>query len=269
MGAVSHADCGAFGMAAETFGPKALRDVQAQLFASRHRLRVVPLCFSQGRTVGLMDVHATSLEARLREVGFAPRLLVHCRRAETESMKRGLSRFRYAVGRELDIMVGERNTVLTRTRALLGDTGTDVSYVALDASSAPECIKAVQTCQHNAGVTPLPGWILRGLDDLSRGTALIDSTGNIMGSHTTQLIPFRRHRAMMGLALCLDPMAAGQGHGVRLAAHGFYFGLLAGGEHALAIVEPGHRRSHRVHRSCGLTRDPKYCFLFAELDHMS
>jgi hypothetical protein len=255
-------------MEAETFGSKALRTVQAQLFARRHRLRDVALCFSQGRTVGLMAVDAATFEARLSEVGFAPRLLVHCRRAELEKLGTGLRRHGYDVAPELDLMAGARATVLARTWAVLAGTPARFVHMVLNASSAPESIKAVQTCQQDAGLTPLPGWILRGLDGASRSTVLVDHAGNIVGSHTTQVITLRAHQAVMGLALCVDPAEAGKGCGVRLAAHGFYHGLLAGGEDALAIVEPDGHRSRQVHQLCGLTDDPQYCFLFAELDHV-
>lgn len=251
----------------EPFGESALQTVQTWLHLNRVRIAEIPDAFSQGRTLGLMMAGATNIAGRMEQAGRPARTLVHSPKSEVHQITRKLESFGLSVDLPLDLLAGSRFEVLGQTKKLIlhGACQPRLRFETLDTQSPPAWVKSLQKIQEDTGVTPIPGWILRGSDGVTKTTVAFDDEDAIAGGVSVQRICFGGTIAAMGLGLCIARRYEGKGHGRRLNASAL-MGALAepGVGMALEIVSAGPSGSRNINERCGLLPVRNWCFLFGE-----
>lgn len=160
----------------ECTGGADLIAVQHTLHARRGALAALRGAFSQGRTFGLIEVGTTDTLERIEPAGWPARILLLVLRADSEELASTLSRRDYVCDPPYDLLVDHAIEVHRRARALAASPfplgwRTEV----LDTISRPAHVQALQALQHQVGLTPIPGWILRGIDGCTQTTVVASS----------------------------------------------------------------------------------------------
>lgn len=250
----------------ELAGPENIRLAQLTCFLNRDRLEGMPGIFSQGRTVGFLQVRIHQMANRLRAAGFPSRILVHCASAQKIAMSGRLASIGYDCKEALDLLVGHRNHISGRIEKLLvPPEAACCELQRLHEDSPPRTIAELQALQQAQGIVPIPGWILRGLDGVTSTTILVDYGGAVRGGICMQSIFVGDEPSSMGFAFCIDGALVGTGLGTWLNARATHDALGRGATTVMEITAKEGSASRRVNEKCGLTDDPRSCVIFAEI----
>lgn len=249
----------------ECAGPAALQAIQRTLHAHRALLLALPGAFCQGRTFGLMNASRHEALQRLERADWPARVLLHLSRTDSEMLYMPLAELGYTCDPPYDLLVGAAREVRRCTRALAASPlPPGWRTERLHADTPARHVRALQMLQQDAGLTPVPGWVLRGLDRRTRTTLLMDSADGVRGAVSLQRLVFGSEPASMGFALCIAPEQAGRGLAQRLNARAMAQAIEEGARWTMEIVAPTGSASRRVNQACGLARHPTDCFVFAE-----
>jgi hypothetical protein len=142
-----------------------------------------------------------------------------------------------------------------------------MSLVWIDGRSSPGLVQQLQMLQSAAGVTPLPGWFMRGAELPLLTLAILDANGVPIGVGSIQAIgDVGRHTpSAMGLAICVSSTHRGRGLGTLLNSRLLATGLVefrAGFVHE--IVDDPTGSSRRMNLRCGLRENNDSHYLFAQ-----
>lgn len=249
----------------EYAGPAALQAVQRTLHAHRALLSALPGTFCQGRTFGFMNANRHDALERLEQADWPARVLLHLPRTDSEMICPPLAELGYACDSPYDLLVGTAENVRCRTQALASSPlPPGWRTKPLHADTPARHVRALQMLQQDAGLTPVPGWVLRGLDGRTCTTLLMDSTDAVRGAVSLQSLVFGSEPASMGFGLCIAPEQVGRGLAQRLNARAMAQAVEAGARWTMEIVAPTGSASRRVNEACGLARHPTDCFVFAQ-----
>lgn len=249
----------------ELAGSPSLQSIQLDLYSRRATLSKLAGAFSQGRTVGFMHIYRSDMQPRVDAAGRPARVLLHVARANAEAVARSMTLLGYVVEPPFDLVVGSMEDV-ERTVAELCSSAPagpfDVVYLGQDAPG--ESVSALQSLQHSTGITPIPGWVLRGSDGKTRTSVIVDRQGGIHGGLCMQQIQYRGVAASMGFGLCIAAALEGRGWARYLNARAICKAAGSGVAWFMEIVAPQSVASQRVNQACGLRVIDAECFLFAE-----
>lgn len=249
----------------EYAGPAALQAIQHALYAQRALLSALPGTFCQGRTFGLMNANRHDALERLEQADWPARVLLHLPRTDSEMLCPLLAELGYACDPPYDLLVGAAEEVRCRTQSLAASPlPPGWRTERLHAATPSRHVRALQMLQQDAGLTPVPGWVLRGLDGHTRTTLLMDSTDGVRGAVSLQRLVFGGEPASMGFGLCIAPEQAGRGLAQLLNARAMTQAIKAGARWTMEIVAPTSSASRRVNEACGLARHRTDCFVFAQ-----
>ena len=252
----------------EFAGTPWLCQVQEELYLRRELLASLPNSFSQGRTLGLMHVRPTQLIPRVLLAGIPSRLLVHLLCEDVVSSVAALKTIGYKCDPAYDLLAGRASNVVRCTTDLLPRLPSPIPLrlAVLCETSSVDQIRALQKLQAELGLTPVPGWVLRGTDSVTRTFVLLDTADCVQGGVSIQLIPYRRSIGAMGFGLCIEPSYARRGYAKRLNATAMMDANTRGARWMMEVVAPGASSSKHVNATCGLTTQLGECFLFAKFD---
>ena len=258
------------GRSAEPFGDERLLRAQLQLHVDRSHLRALPGTFEQGRTFGLVNVSPSEIAERIASARFPERLLVHAEERCSDEITDRLAGLGYRVSAPLALMTGAAPVVASRCQQILegGRLEGGLCYVGITQQSPPSLVRGVQELQSICGITPLPGWYLRGVELPVLTVAIVDSRGAPIGVGSVQDIGSAGSdaRSAVGLAICVAEQHRGRGLGTLLNSRLLADGLMRfGSGRVQEIVDDPASGSMRMNERCGLRRDPASHYLFAEL----
>jgi GNAT superfamily N-acetyltransferase len=279
-------DAGCFG------DPAAIR-VQRVLFAARGWIGEQERMVSHGHALLLLHAQRFSEDKLEAWVRCFERILAHAPRSEMPSLVETLRAVGARAGDDLALYAAAASDVraaaagLERARPL--PRGWMLAEIPEGAS--PEAVRAVQEIQAASGVTPLPGWYLRGADGRAVTLVLRDGAGAVVGAATAcvalgpgeaapgggQLDLLNGSGAGKGeggdlpsftgmpVSLCIRPDARGQGHapvlgGAALRAACERFGL----RRFYAVIGARDEAAIRVATRCGFTPHPTEGVVLAE-----
>ena len=249
----------------EFVGDGDLQAVQRALYTHRGALASLPGSFSQGRTFGLMECGTADAISRLEHAGLPARILLHVKRLDADAVSSCLATNGYRCDPAYDLLLGAAVHVRSRTRALTIRSLPNAWRVELlTPSSDPALIRELQRLEVRCGLTPVPGWVLRGTDGLTRTLVLLDGERQVQGGMSTLRIVHGDESLAMGFGLCIAEACAGRGLAQWLNAAALTQAIDGGASRAMEIVAPAGDASRRVNEACGLELSSVECFLFAE-----
>ena len=254
--------------AAELFGEEKLLRFQSEIYSSRMHFRSLPDTFEQGRSVGFLNVTSANLERRIIAARTPSRILVQIQQAESNSISSLLEVFGYLVSHPLSVMAGFATAVLPSCVRNIQTQGLAEGwkFIRIDHCSSRELVRNTQNLQRASGITPLPGWHLRGLELPVLSLALVNNHGVPVGAGSIQDLETEGPRSAMGLGICIAHAWQRRGLGVLLNSRLLAAGLQEfGWNRVVEIVDEPAGGSLRMNERCGLKLDQKACFLFGEL----
>lgn len=254
---------------AEPFGDERLITAQLAFHANRSWLRRLPDSFEQGRTFGFLNVDPSTLVARVVSARAPHRLLVNTQTSQSREILHLLEEIGYAVSAPLTLMTGATPDVIPACLRNIDAIGLQqaMSLVRIDGRSSRDLVQELQMLQSALGVTPLPGWFMRGTELSLLTLAILDSNGVPIGVGSIQAIGgLGRHaHTAMGLAICVSSSHQGRGLGTLLNSWLLATGLAefrAG--FVQEIVDDPAGSSRRMYVRCGLHNDYDSHYLYAE-----
>ncbi|WP_374129604.1 GNAT family N-acetyltransferase [Sphingomonas sp. 28-62-20] len=219
------------------------------LFEDRDRWARQPDAYSQGRTLGLLQVRAAQLPARL---GAVSRVLLH------------------GTG------IGDRDAVLDRL-AQIGARGIKRLTLVARRIEAPmpgdRCVRlgsgwavTAQALQRAAGIVPVPAWILRGEDGRTVTIGVI-ADGQLGAVACVQPVPALLTDAGVAMlfGVAVAPGHRRQGIGRRLIATASDIGAEMGAAMLCEIVEPWNPAALALAASAGFISREADWVVFAAL----
>lgn len=249
----------------ELSGPPGLQWVQRELYSRRAELSALVGVFSQGRTVGFMEVHPPEVLSRIGAAGRPARVLLHVARADAEAVAGSMALLGYYVEPPFDLLIGSVDDIAREVAELCAKVPAgpfDVAWLGRDTPG--DLVSALQLLQHANGITPIPGWVLRGNDGRTRTSVIVDVQGGIHGGVSMQQVQYRGMTAAMGFGLCISGASEGRGWARYLNARVIRKAAASGAAWFMEIVAPRSVASQRVNLACGLRTNEGECFLFAE-----
>lgn len=254
---------------AELFGDGRLIATQLALHTDRMWLRRLPDTFEQGRTFGFLNVDPSTLATRIVSARLPRRILVHTQADRSNEISRLLQEFGYTPLAPLTLMTGATPDVLPCCLRNIDAIGLQkgMSLVHIDGRSSRGLVRELQALQSTSGVTPLPGWFMRGVELSVLTLAILDSHGTPIGTGSIESIGgIGRHAsAAMGLAICVSSSHRGRGFGTLLNSRLLATGLPKfNAEFIQEIVDDVAGSSQRMNERCGLRADKNSHYLFAE-----
>ncbi|MEZ4302442.1 MAG: hypothetical protein R3B70_46370 [Polyangiaceae bacterium] len=240
-----------------------------QLHVARRHLRSQPHTFEQGRTFGLLRVSAADLAERIASSRSPSRLLVHADRRSSGEIASRLTELGYRVSTPLALMIGTARSVLQacRRKGAPKDLHDRVGLVRIGPRSPPELVRGIQLLQDASGITPLPGWYMRGVELPVVTLAIVDSRGAPIGAGSIQTIGSGGEGELtaMGLAICVSAPHRGIGLGTWLNRQLLITAVVELGAGFLQeIIDDPASGSRRMNQRCGLVEDVRSHYLFAE-----
>jgi len=212
-----------------------------------------------------MEVQPDKVRARVEAACWPARVLLHVTRTDAKSVVDSMTSLGYALDPAYDLLLGSVADVAHNIAKLCANVPAGpFNVISLGQHTPATSVVQLQALQHANGITPIPGWILRGADGLTRTYVLTDGQGTVQGGISMQKMSFRGSPAAMGFGLCIATSSAGRGWARYLNARAIRDAAGWEASWFMEIVSPRLFASQRANQACGLRVDDDACFLFAE-----
>ena len=219
---------------------------------------------SQGRTLVVLRANERAVEALDEWVRSFGRALLECTRETIPALKARLESLSHSCDTDLSLLsvAAEELPAIARGReASRLPSGWQLD--PLDADAEPADVLRLQELQEAAGLTPLPGYVLRG-DGVRSFTLVLRDEHRLPqgGASVLDLSQPDRSEAMV-FAVFLQPSVRGCGYSYSLNTAALQLGAERFAARTLIeVVETGNRASMRMNLACGLKLDPHRGYLF-------
>lgn len=245
----------------EWYGTPFQRAVQQKIFRYQSLLRQVSLLVPQGRSLYFFHIEKNTPATLEKVIVFFQRILVQVKPSNLHHLE-ALFQRRPGLCRENLTLWGRDVTGLDIPQRF----PSDLILGRLDKNTATKEVLAIQKLHVQCGLTPLPGWFLRGGAPGVVCLTLHHNNKELVGAGVVQrLAPglLGAHATAVILGLCVAPNFRGHGLGILLnqACIGVARHDLKAHQ-AFEIIEHQNEASQQLNRKCGFQPRADLGFVF-------